>query len=58
MSDCYYHGQSPPGPCPDCKAEREAGEKQGTRESTYKDWTPEDHDRSEQKRYRKLRSTD
>lgn len=22
MADCYYHGQSAPGPCPECAAER------------------------------------
>ncbi len=53
MADCLYHGQSPPGPCPDCKREREQGEEQGSSESSYKDWTQQDHDNAESKRYRK-----
>jgi hypothetical protein len=30
MADCYYHGQSSPGPCPECEEERRRGLPQGT----------------------------
>jgi hypothetical protein len=53
MADCYYHGQSPPGPCPDCKTEREHDQEQGSSEGSYRDWTPKDFDDTESKRYRK-----
>jgi hypothetical protein len=53
MSDCYYHGQSPPGPCPDCKSERENGEDQGSSESTYKDWKQKDFEDIEDQKYRR-----
>jgi len=34
MSDCYYHGPSPSGPCPDCQEERRKGLEQGTIEKS------------------------
>ena len=53
MADCYYHGQSPSGPCPDCQRERENGEEHGSSESTHKDWNQKDFEDIEDKKYRR-----
>jgi len=58
MADCYYHGQSPPGPCPDCASERKQGREQGSTESSYKDWSSKDFEDTENKKYRKKREAD
>jgi hypothetical protein len=28
MADCYYHGQSAPGPCPQCEKEKKTSDKE------------------------------
>ena len=53
MADCYYHGQSPPGPCPDCASERKQGKRQGSTEGSHKDWSSQDFEDTENKKYRK-----
>jgi hypothetical protein len=53
MADCYYHGQSAPGPCPDCARERRSGREQGsTSRDTYKDVTSKDIEDMENKKYK------
>ena len=53
MADCYYHGQSPPGRCPDCAREEKEDREQGSTEGSYKDWTPQDFEDAENKKYLK-----
>ncbi len=56
MADCYYHGQSPPGPCPDCERERRLNKEQGSTESSYIDWRPKDFEDTERKKYKRKKN--
>ena len=46
MADCYYHGQSAPGPCPVCERETRAGrDGSDSSEKACPDLTQDDFDK-------------
>lgn len=54
MADCYYHGQSSPGPCPVCARERARDVEQGSissSENPFSDLSQEDMDQVESKKF-------
>ncbi len=53
MADCYYHGQSAPGPCPDCARESRENLEQGSTPTDNPDIRPGDYDDMSEKKAQK-----
>ena len=56
MADCYYHGQSAPGPCSVCQsARRRKIDPKDVSEQAEPDLTQEDRERMRDREYSKKR---